>query len=217
MTTIQTTDIVLQLEKWCNERHLDKETQRKGLVANLLEELSEFYRAKDEYEQVDALCDMIVFCINSLGKDVLSFMQQVQSDEMIKEGTIISLVDKLQESNHKLFIYMIIKLADKQLKQLGYDTYKCLLETIKEISSRTGEFNSSINKFVKEPGAYSYQEAYKLAKQTAEYNSLSYFCKFKFKLDYENSQTDSDYYIFVDSDRNIIKIKKWYKANYVKE
>ena len=207
MTTIQTTDIVLQLEKWCNERHLDKETQRKGLVANLLEELSEFYRAKDEYEQVDALCDMIVFCINSLGKDVLSFMQQVQSDTMVKEGTIISLVDKLQESNHKLFIYMIIKLADKQLKQLSYDTYKCLLETIKEISSRTGKFNSSINKFVKEPGAYSYQEAYKLAKQTTEYNLL----------DSENSQTDSDYYIFVDSDRNIIKIKKWYKANYVKE
>ena len=207
MTTIQTTDIVLQLEKWCNERHLDKETQRKGLVANLLEELSEFYRAKDEYEQVDALCDMIVFCINSLGRDVLSFMQQVQSDTMVKEGTIISLVDKLQESNHKLFIYMIIKLADKQLKQLSYDTYKCLLETIKEISSRTGKFNSSINKFVKEPGAYSYQEAYKLAKQTTEYNLL----------DSENSQTDSDYYIFVDSDRNIIKIKKWYKANYVKE
>ena len=207
MTTIQTTDIVLQLEKWCNERHLDKETQRKGLVANLLEELSEFYRAKDEYEQVDALCDMIVFCINSLGRDVLSFMQQVQSDTMIKEGTIISLVDKLQESNHKLFIYMIIKLADKQLKQLGYDTYKCLLETIKEISSRTGKFNFSINKFVKEPGAYSYQEAYKLAKQTTEYNLL----------DSENSQTDTDYYIFVDSDRNIIKIKKWYKANYVKE
>ena len=217
MTTIQTTDIVLQLEKWCNERHLDKETQRKGLVANLLEELSEFYRAKDEYEQVDALCDMIVFCINSLGRDVLSFMQQVQSDTMVKEGTIISLVDKLQESNHKLFIYMVIKLADKQLKQLGYDTYKCLLETIKEISSRTGEFNSSINKFVKEPGAYSYQEAYKLAKQTTEYNSLLYSCRFKFRLDYENSQTDSDYYIFVDSDRNIIKIKKWYKANYVKE
>ena len=207
MTTIQTTDIILQLEKWCNERHLDKETQRKGLVANLLEELSEFYRAKDEYEQVDALCDMIVFCINSLGRDVLSFMQQVQSDTMVKEGTIISLVDKLQESNHKLFIYMVIKLADKQLKQLGYDTYKCLLETIKEISSRTGEFNSSINKFVKEPGAYSYQEAYKLAKQTTEYNLL----------DSENSQTDPDYYIFVDSDRNIIKIKKWYKANYVKE
>lgn len=207
MTTIQTTDIVLQLEKWCNERHLDKETQRKGLVANLLEELSEFYRAKDEYEQVDACCDMIVFCINSLGRDVLSFIQQVQSDTMIKEGTIISLVDKLQESNHKLFIYMIIKLADKQLKQLGYDTYKCLLETIKEINSRTGKFNSSINKFVKEPGAYSYQEAYKLAKQTTEYNLL----------DSENSQTDPDYYIFVDLDRNIIKIKKWYKANYVKE
>lgn len=207
MTTIQTTDIVLQLEKWCNERHLDKETQRKGLVANLLEELSEFYRAKDKYEQVDALCDMIVFCINSLGRDVLSFMQQVQSDTMVKEGTIISLVDKLQESNHKLFIYMVIKLADKQLKQLGYDTYNCLLETIKEINSRTGTFNSSINKFVKEPGAYSYQEAYKLAKQTTEYDLL----------DSENSQTDPDYYIFVDSDRNIIKIKKWYKANYVKE
>lgn len=207
MTTIQTTDIVLQLEKWCNERHLDKETQRKGLVANLLEELSEFYRAKDEYEQVDALCDMIVFCINSLGRDVLSFMQQVQSDTMVKEGTIISLVDKLQESNHKLFIYMVIKLADKQLKQLGYDTYQCLLETIKEINSRTGKFNSNINKFVKEPGAYSYQEAYKLAKQTTEYDLL----------DSENSQTDPDYYIFVDSDRNIIKIKKWYKANYVKE
>lgn len=207
MTTIQTTDIVLQLEKWSNERHLTIETQRKGLVANLLEELSEFYRAKDEYEQVDALCDMIVFCINSLGRDVLSFMQQVQSDTMVKEGTIISLVDKLQKSNHKLFIYMVIKLADKQLKQLGYDTYQCLLEVIKELNSRTGTFNSSINKFVKEPGAYSYQEAYKLAKQSTEYNLL----------DSENSQTDPDYYIFVDSDRNIIKIKKWYKANYVKE
>lgn len=207
MTTIQTTDIVLQLEKWRNERHLTVETQRKGLVANLLEELSEFYRAKDEYEQVDALCDMIVFCVNSLGRDVLSFIQQVQSDTMVKEGTIISLVDKLQESNHKLFIYMIIKLADKQLKQLGYNTYDCLLEAIKEISSRTGKFDSSINKFVKEPGAYSYQEAYKLAKQSTEYNLL----------DSENSQTDPDYYIFVDSNRNILKIKKWYKANYVKE
>lgn len=207
MTIIQTTDIVLQLEKWCNERHLTVETQRKGLVANLLEELSEFYRAKDEYEQVDALCDMIIFCVNSLGRDVLSFIQQIHSNTMIKDKTIISLVDKLQKSNHKLFIYMIIKLADKQLKQLGYDTYNCLLEAIKEISSRTGEFDSSINKFVKVLGAYSYQEAYKLAKQATEYNLL----------DSENSQTDPDYYIFVDSDRNIIKIKKWYKANYVKE
>ena len=43
MTTIQTTDIVLQLEKWCNERHLDKETQRKGLVANLLIDIKKIF------------------------------------------------------------------------------------------------------------------------------------------------------------------------------
>lgn len=38
----------------------------------------------------------------------------------------------------------------KTIERLGYDPYQCMLETIKEISSRTGTYNEAIGKWVKD-------------------------------------------------------------------
>lgn len=54
------------LKQWRDERHLTIKSQRDGLMGNLCEELSEYYRATNNDKKIDALCDMYVFCMNSM-------------------------------------------------------------------------------------------------------------------------------------------------------
>ena len=86
------------LQKWREERHLQKEAG--NYQANIAEELTELLRAKDVNEEIDALCDIIVFSINAI-------------------------------------------------EAKGYNAELCMLETIKEISSRTGGYNPVTKKWEK--------------------------------------------------------------------
>ena len=54
------------LREWRKERHLTRENQLSGLINNLLEEVNELKEAKNDYETVDALCDMALFAFNVL-------------------------------------------------------------------------------------------------------------------------------------------------------
>ena len=65
MTKEQFYEINQRLEKWRRQRHLTKEKQRLGYLGNTYEEVSEYYRAKDEYEKIDAIMDITVFTLNS--------------------------------------------------------------------------------------------------------------------------------------------------------
>lgn len=164
-----------KLARWKQERQLDLHKQLKGLPANLLEECTEFLRAEDDYERVDALCDIIVFGLNALEDDGLSPEQVINckyvfqhklDDEMHIRCLCMEsaeLVGGLFQRHSKLqsvqVINRIIYIAIDAIKKLGYNPLKCMLETIKEISSRTGEWNETIKKFVKYQGAYNDFEA----------------------------------------------------------
>ena len=196
MTTIQTTDIVLQLEKWCNERHLDKETQRKGLVANLLEELSEFYRAKDEYEKIDAIMDITVFTLNSF---YIDYDEYVESDKSLVVTQIEQIIDRINKNGliNMDYEYVLIRELELLTDSFGFDFYNCMIETINEIDSRNGYYDPTINKFIKYQGAYDLKNAKK-----------HFLMSFKYK-------EDNEYWYFLTL-RGRKKIKKWYKADYSK-
>lgn len=58
-------EICQDLVQWKKERKLTFESQIKGYLPNFLEEVTEFNRAINDEERIDALCDIIVFSINS--------------------------------------------------------------------------------------------------------------------------------------------------------
>lgn len=153
---INLTNEIEALVAWREERHLSAESQAAGFKGNFFEEVAEFYRATNDHERVDALCDMLVFLINANDiiitnkKEVFELKVPswygVKSCELLLNN-VITLVAKCGcagdgrvQANYLLTAIML----------LGYNPQKCLAETIKEISSRTGSFDESINKFVKD-------------------------------------------------------------------
>ena len=54
-----------RLAKWRKERHLAKDKQRLGYFGNVYEELSEYYRAKDTHDKLDAIMDIAIFTLNA--------------------------------------------------------------------------------------------------------------------------------------------------------
>lgn len=128
-------------------------SQELNWEVNFSEEQREFYKAirdNDEYKMVDALCDMCVVSMNA-GIDYregvidkLSIMGVINLHRIIPSNV-------LSDRNIGYIVAML------QLK--GYDPYKCLLETIKELETRTGAWNDEEGKWCKDDGAYTIEEA----------------------------------------------------------
>ena len=90
------------INKWADDRGLlTIEWDKSAQASFLAEELSEFLRATTDNEEIDALCDLIVFATNAI-----------------------------------------------RLK--GYEPNIAMVETLKEIESRTGAFNSQTGKWEKD-------------------------------------------------------------------
>lgn len=204
------------LKVWKEERNLSVESQQAGFKGNFFEEVAEFYRASNDYEKVDALCDMLVFLINSSGSINASTDKEFELIPIAwKDG------DKYKDCEHHLqnAITILMKCGagcDDKLPAsyllsaiitLGYDPQKCLSETIKEISSRTGKYSNELKKFVKDKGAYSLKDLHdKLIKD----NSVEAY-----------EITENAGYFVVDTlysnnEREEVKYTKWYKADYEK-
>lgn len=152
--------IQICLSKWRQERHISMEQQKKGLLSNLLEELTEISRATSEEEIIDGYCDCIIFLLNTDENIIWDFNEK----EPFSFTDIISLI--VCPTNKTSFKVGVLS---NKIEELGYNTFKCLLETIKEISSRTGKFDKTINKFVKdtsdEAKAKWYKADYKSCKE----------------------------------------------------
>lgn len=147
------------LKQWREERHLSIESQRDGLMGNLCEEMAEYYRATNDDEKIDALCDIYVFCMNSLKISIdiiINIMNNVVIVNPFNNDIFKMLYDltySFKYSNEfkiNTTLYSIMRSVMDQTNKLGYDFYKCMIETIKEISSRTGHYDESIHKFVKD-------------------------------------------------------------------
>ncbi|WP_234931630.1 acyl-CoA dehydrogenase family protein [Campylobacter coli] len=138
------------------ERHLTYENQRKDFLGNVFEKVSKYFRAKDDLERVEALCDIAVFCFNAFDLKLGVFSN-------IKRASMIHLIDHFTsyfiEHNNKTvynnskdedFEYLLIVEIEILVKNLGFDFYKCMLQTIKKIKSRTGHYDENLNKFIKD-------------------------------------------------------------------
>ena len=141
----QLNEIYGLLQAWKAERRLSVESQRAGLLGNLCEELAEYFRAQNDNERVDALCDIIVFAMNATSepfvKPAALNMPQLWSAMLLPHDTDII----VNASSLNSLVFQMWR----TIEQLGYDPYQCMLETIKEISSRTGKYDETIGKWVK--------------------------------------------------------------------
>lgn len=173
-------EIIKDLAQWREERHLSTESQAQGLFGNVLEECAELIRAKnvgDVEGMIDAICDVAVFTINAqdLIPSEMAATIKRRGEEAIKEycqNNIFNSKEGMVRDEVVEFVYQVvfhIRVAltpDKPRYynpfaeimyycyftsfHLGYDFAKCMQETIKEISSRTGKWNSELGKFEKD-------------------------------------------------------------------
>ena len=172
---INLNEIYAQLKAWRHERGITAESQKEGYIVNVMEELGELATALREYERfskpsypypknkkyaehgiIDALCDISVFTINA-GADV---------DDNTKAKVIdITKTTILNSSFSSLLSYCgdyagyvkafscfndILLVCAKLCENYGFNFEIAMLETIKEISSRTGTYDEVSKKWVKD-------------------------------------------------------------------
>ncbi len=214
MTELQFNEIKEILAKYREIRHLTYENQRKDFLGNVFEKVSKYFRAKDDLERVDALCDIAAFCFNVNDVKFSNYECFMKSDKVDCEifdivseiNSIIIYKANFEESPVKVFLDTLIALLNKKCKNLCFDFYKCMIETIKEIESHTVEYNAMVGKFLKKRGFYSLDEIKKA--------DLSYLCNnYKIKDIYEK---ENNFIVDLETPSGIIfnKFPKWYKADY---
>lgn len=176
--------------------HLLATSQTRNFGVNYTKEILEFQEAlrdNNEYEMIDALCDMIiVMCNSNFGFKACDY------DYFIEEK--IDIMGNLGEE-FDIFHTHIEGIA-LHIRAKGYDPYKCLLETIKELESRTGAWNEKEGKWCKDIGAYTLNELNRdlVANIYGEDHEYWYFTP---RLGKELGM-------------EVGKVKKWYKADYSK-
>lgn len=193
MTKEQFQDIEARLQKWREARGLSVEDQKKNFKVNYAKELIEYFEAErdgDEYGMIDALCDMCIVAINA-GYGIL------EPTKLSKYNSDSDLVCVFAPGMYGDIDFLLANLYNR-----GYDPYKCLLETIKELESRSGAWNEKEGKWCKDIGAYTLNE---LNRDLVD-NIYG---------------EDHEYWYFTprlgkELGREVGKVKKWYKADYSK-
>jgi len=162
--------IVVRLNAWREERRLEVSGQREGIVSNLIEEFAEFFNAMSDEERVDAICDISVFSLNcDWKKEEVIWRKALEIDEDLVNT--LPTREKCIIYTEAIKYYALGRDYEQQYKYsvlaceaMGYDFEKCMDETLKEIEDRTGHFDESINKFVKDKKEDRYKADYSKCK-----------------------------------------------------
>lgn len=169
MTILFNNEIPTRIYFWNKERGLLGSPPSHRLhLSFLLEESSEYYRATDVEQEVDALGDIVVFCIGWLYKLHLETPVILTTPDFI-EDDIIGLIYDIS----KLFdcglqdeaieaINKLIKNCLNGMFYLGYDPNITMDEVLKHISSRVGSVDET-GKWTKDKTAVIYQPNFKSA------------------------------------------------------
>ena len=192
--TINLEKIYAGLKAWRHERGITAESQKEGYLVNIMEELGELATALREYERfskpsypypknkkyaehgiIDALCDISVFTINA-GVDIPCQLRPLiieHKNEFSVADIFVAIADFIRtDSNGSPFNYYdfarILRCCASVCEQYGFDFQKSMIETIKEISSRTGAYDENAKKWVKDTSEAAkskwYQANYELAR-----------------------------------------------------
>lgn len=193
-----------RLKIWREERGITFMLSRKGYVANIFEELSEYCRGGDVEDKIDALADICVFSLNNIDMRIDCIVVEKSCEPFLYRFNNAFTSKYIQETyannlNDKLNIACIelVQIAFSEIENLGFNINLVMNETVKEIESRIGYLDNTIGKFVKFEGAYTLEEALKRYEgKYASYKDL----QTKWILTFHNNTT-----------KDIIK---WYKADY---
>lgn len=196
-----------------NLQKLLRLSQSRNLEVNYAKELTELFEARrdnNEYGMIDALCDMVIIAMNA---------GAILGDEH-SEWFYNNLINPIKYAKP----YTLGLLYE--IRQKGYDPYLCLLETIKELRTRTGAWNEAEGKWCKDLGAYTLNEAIEKADNC--FKDIPAFISLKLLKEDEDfwlfGEWDVDDVSFFDDktldesyeclDGERVKVKKWYKADY---
>ncbi|HEF3689594.1 TPA: hypothetical protein SAF90_001724 [Campylobacter jejuni] len=206
-----------RLKDWKNKRDLSYENQREGFLSNAFGEVKEYFRAKNDLKKVEALCNIVVYCFHDFDIDCQKALEIDGFDtSKITIADIVCDLSSIVFEFHKndipnyIFIHRLVFSCFNLVNNLGFNFYKCMLETIKDVESHSWYYDESFNKFVEKIGAYSEIEAFDLAINDFKLTNIpnKYFLDKETK-DYwcvrveDNNGDYEDYYI-----------RKWYKADY---
>ena len=191
--TINLEKIYAGLKAWRHERGITAESQKEGYLVNIMEELSELFAALRLFEKsksvndshelkcaehfiIDALCDISVFTINAGAdipcrlKDSAIYANQISFSVTNLCNLIDNCVEFASDHDYKDGVYhnSILVNCVKLCEYYGFNFEIAMLETIKEISSRTGAYDENAKKWVKdesdEARAKWYKADYELAR-----------------------------------------------------
>ena len=194
---IDLTEIYAKLEAWRAERKITAESQKEGYIRNVMEELGELAVGLRDYDSwskcdlrfcqihkemaerviVDAICDISVLTINA-GADLPSEIKPLIIEpkftaDFSVDDIFVAIADFIRtDANGSPFNYYdfgrILKNCAGVCEKYGFNFEIAMLETIKEISSRTGSYNEDTKKWEKdtsdEAQAKWYQADYELAR-----------------------------------------------------
>ena len=180
---INLNEIYAQLKAWRHERGITAESQRQGYLRNIMEELGELAAGLRDYASwskcdlrfcqihkemaerliVDAICDIAVFTINA-GADIRDEYKPLSIDTTNTFSDLNCLLLYISTFDFKKILLNCAVLCE----HYGYNFEIAMLETIKEISSRTGTYNEATKKWEKEMSdearAKCYSANYELAR-----------------------------------------------------
>lgn len=166
-SSLELLEIYEKLNEWKAERHLSLENQRVGYYSNILEELgelSEAMRANDSNGYIDALCDVIVFTVNALEEykytpTVMNITRNTSRETLLR--LLLHEISKYGKNWESRCVCNIYNICSLLAIQEGYSMLPSMLETIKEISSRTGSYDPSIGKWIKDKSPEAQAKWYK--------------------------------------------------------
>ena len=171
---IDLTEIYAKLEAWRAERKITAESQKQGYIINIMEEFGELSQALRglefentrkvaEHEIIDALCDIAVFTINA-GAHIRDEYKPLSIDTTNTFSDLNCLLLYTSTFDFKKILLNCAVLCE----HYGFNFEIAMLETIKEISSRTGAYDEKAKKWIKdssdEARAKWYQANYELAR-----------------------------------------------------
>ncbi|MGM9995122.1 MAG: hypothetical protein ACI35K_01745 [Campylobacter sp.] len=169
--------IYAQLEAWRAERKITAQSQKEGYIINIMEEFGELaaalrdyakfsqpdchyskeYKQVCEHEIIDALCDISVFTINA-GADISSSVKRIEIElekcrlnadcilkKMVEQCAVFSYFQWAEVTCFNSILANCAYLCE----HYGFNFELAMLETIKEISSRTGSYNEATKKWEK--------------------------------------------------------------------
>ena len=161
---IDLTEIYKGLAEWRAERGITAESQKAGYLVNVMEEFGELATALRECERfskpsypypknkkyaehgiIDALCDIAIFTINA-GADIRDEYKPLSIDTTNTFSDLNCLLLYTSTFDFKKILLNCAVLCENY----GFNFEIAMLETIKEISSRTGSYDEASKKWVKD-------------------------------------------------------------------